>query len=46
MWEIRLGLKAGVDVSQYADPKFNDWQMYKIRLRLKRKRTLKNLLMR
>lgn len=31
MREIRKGLDAGVDVSQYADPKFSSWQMLQIR---------------
>lgn len=32
--QIRYGLKAGVDISQYADPKFNSRQMAEIRLGL------------
>ena len=34
MWQIRQGLVAGVDVSQYADPKFDYSQMDEIRIRL------------
>jgi hypothetical protein len=32
--EVRKGLKYGVDVSLYADPKFEKWQMKEIRLGL------------
>lgn len=32
MKEIKLGLEFGLDVSIYADPKFNHHQMDKIRL--------------
>ena len=35
MRQIRFGLKDGLDVSVYADPKFRCDKMYKIRLGLK-----------
>ena len=34
MYEIRKGLKEGLDVSKYADPKYNDDQMEQILLGL------------
>lgn len=35
MKEIRLGLLEGLDVSTYADDKFDDYQMAEIREKLK-----------
>ena len=34
MEEIRKGLNSGVDVSVYTDPKYDRWQMGKIRYNL------------
>ena len=36
MREIRIGLERGLDVSVYADPKYNVYQMQQIRIGLER----------
>ena len=36
MHEIRKGLRNGLDVSKYADPKFNDIRMERIRKNLEK----------
>ena len=38
MQEIRFGLQDGLDVDKYADPKFDNFQMKKIREGLENKK--------